>query len=143
MKQIVVTFMALLVPAFLFAQDIFDVAARGTPAQVQAALAAGSDANSRDARGETVLMRAASLTNSPRVIAVLLTAGARVQDTDRHGATALFLAAGTNAHPDVTAALIDAQVEHGKDGGLVGEDVTEHVFRDKDIKRRRRGDQAH
>jgi len=88
-KQIALTFMALSFPVLLFAQDIFDIAANGSPAEVRAALAAVADVNARDARGETALMRAASFSNSPQVIAVLVKAGARVQERNRHGDTAV------------------------------------------------------
>ena len=94
--------------AMLFAQNLFDLAPRGTPEQVQAAINAGAKIDDRDPVGATPLMRAAAWNKNPDVITTLLNAGAKIDHKDIFGETPLMLAAFYNENPAVIMTLLNA-----------------------------------
>ena len=73
--------------------DFFELVKTGTPAQVQAAIAAGEKVNDRDTDRMTPLMYAVTLDRDAEIITALLKAGANVDDQNQNGRTPLILAA--------------------------------------------------
>jgi hypothetical protein len=71
-KKRAVILLGLLAALQLGAQDIFELASRGTPGQIQAARDAGTNVNVQDEKGRTPLMYAASDNTDPAVAAALL-----------------------------------------------------------------------
>ena len=80
-----VIFLGLIAASQLAAQDIFTLASRGSPAQIQAARDAGANINSQDEKGRTPLMYAASDNADPGAAAAILRAGARIERPGRQG----------------------------------------------------------
>jgi ankyrin repeat protein len=99
------------------AQSFFQRVRTCSPADIQAAVAAGSDVNGRDEAGWTALMYAAQRNGDPKVIAALVKAGANLNDLTPDGLTALMLAARETRNPDVIMALLKA----GADGTLLSD----------------------
>lgn len=98
-------------PAF---RTLHDAAADGTPAEVEALLAAGADPDAPGDNGVTPLHLAAAHNEAPAVVAALIGAGADARS--RHGATLLHMAARSNGNPAVVEALLAA----GADPNVAG-----------------------
>ena len=88
------------------AAPIHDTVATGTPSEVHEALAAGADANERDAAGHTPLHHAAVRYEMPRIVRTLLDAGADPHARASDGSTALHYAVGAARHLAVRELLI-------------------------------------
>ncbi len=84
---------------------IFAAARRGTPADLQAALAGLSSPDVRDPGGRTPLMYAAARSRDPETVRTLLRAGADPDVADSHGRTALFYAVAGET-PGILEALL-------------------------------------
>ncbi len=92
-----------------FSDDLLHSAAtRGDPASVGILLAAGVDANARDAEGQTAAFEAAR--NSPEAFEVLLAAGANLNVRDNDGNTLLH-AAAQGEDPAVVERLLTAEAD--------------------------------
>jgi ankyrin repeat protein len=88
--------------------QFLEVAATGTPQQIQAALSGGADVNASDKDGTTALMYAAQKNENPEVISILLKAGADIEGEDKDGDTALMWAARSTRNPEVVMTLLKA-----------------------------------
>jgi uncharacterized protein len=109
-RSILVTMAILIVTATIYAQTSFpfQVAASGTPQEVQAVIDNHADVNAYIGT-MTPLIIAARLNKDPEVIALLLKAGANLESTDKqYGATALLWATHDNARPEIAVALLKA-----------------------------------
>ena len=91
------------------AADLHRLVASSDIDGLKAALAAGANANARDARGWSALMHAANK-GYVLMVAPLLMAGADVNLRAPDGATALFIAA-LHGHSEIVAALIKAEAD--------------------------------
>ena len=122
--------LVLLVPGFLWADNLFDLIAADAniDALTQAAEkltvedinAVGTKVNDRDESGRTALMYAASWNDNPAVIEALLVAGASINDRNEEGWTALMGAAIESNNPAVVDALLAAGAkvnERTEEGG--------------------------
>ena len=78
-RLILILGMALLATS-AFSQDIFELAAIGTPDEVQQAIREGSKVDTRDEDGFTPLMWAATLNPDAQVLSILVRAGAKVNE---------------------------------------------------------------
>jgi ankyrin repeat protein len=114
MKKYLFVFVLLLCVGSLFGQDLFSIAVKGAPEQVQAAINAGADVNAHNDKGRTALIQAAWLNPNPEVITTLLNDGAKVNARNTAGRTTLMYAAAQNSNPEVITTLIKA----GADGKL-------------------------
>ena len=85
------TLILFLVASTAAGQPWFDVANSGTVADVQRAIAAGADVNTRADKGATALIYAAALNENPAVVITLLDAGADAKPRDTSGKTAIDL----------------------------------------------------
>lgn len=88
--------------------DLHEAAAAGNVTDLQAALAAGTPADSRDQTGATPLMVAGAGSARPELLKVLLDAGANVNASDNSGFTPLLLAARDSRQPDSVLLLLNA-----------------------------------
>jgi ankyrin repeat protein len=111
MKKYLFIFALLLCAASLFGQDLFSIAEKGTPEQIQAAIKAGADVHARDKDGKTALMWAAGYNENPDVITTLLKAGANGKLKSSEGKTAFDYAKDNPKIKGTTAywALNDAR----------------------------------
>ena len=107
-KALMLSIGILIIPSFISAESIFDVAKSGTPAQVRNALESGAKVESRDKDGETPLTYAAVSNQDPEVISILIKAGAAVDEQDNDGNTPLMGAARNNGNPEIASALLKA-----------------------------------
>lgn len=82
-----------------------------TAADVEDCLDSGSDPAARDSLKMSPLHWAATVSNSPGVIAVLVASGADLEARDNEGRTPLHAAAHHNANPGVIAELLNAGAE--------------------------------
>jgi ankyrin repeat protein len=92
--------------AAMSTEDFIDVCQTGTPQQIEAALKDGADVNTKNNKGETPLMFAASSGN-PDLVPLLLSAGADVNAKSDRGSTPLMWAA-SDGDPDIVALLLKA-----------------------------------
>ena len=72
--------------------DFIHLCRRGTPRELQSALAGGAEVNTRDEYGQTALMSATASSLNLEVISALVKAGAHVDTRDKDGRTALMIA---------------------------------------------------
>lgn len=93
-------------------EEFMELCGKGTPDEVQAAIAAGEKVNSRNAEGLSPLHYAAGWNPIAEVTIALLKAGAKVGARDERGSTPMHLAAMFNPNPEVIMALLKA----GADG---------------------------
>ncbi|MGA2764667.1 MAG: ankyrin repeat domain-containing protein [Spirochaetia bacterium] len=99
--------LAVLLAASAYAQTLVDLAAYGTPQDVQAAIDKGADANARSG-GRTPLIVAATSNKHPEVITALLEAGADMEARDPYDSTALLWAAINGQNSEVIVVLLNA-----------------------------------
>lgn len=91
--------------------DVFDVAAHGTPEQIQKLIDNGIDIEIKTRNNDTLLITAAMYNTNPNVITKLLRAGANVlwHSGENTYGTAVFRAAQMNSNPEVLRVLLDAE----------------------------------
>ncbi len=105
-KALTISIGVLLITSLVSAENIFDIAKSGTPAQVRSALESGAKVEDRDEDGESPLIYAAVSNQDPEVISILLKAGAAVDEQDSDGNTPLMGASRNNRNPEVVSALL-------------------------------------
>jgi len=81
-----------------FTERIFELAAYGTPCQLENAFKSGGNVNVQTNTGETPLMYASKFNGNPKVIELFIKAGAAVNKKNKHGVTSLMFAAAENTN---------------------------------------------
>jgi ankyrin repeat protein len=122
------------VGAVVWAQDDWlELLKNGSPAEFQAAIAAGADVNDYDEHGYTPLIHAASSNPDPEVIRVLLEAGADVNqgnyDVRFKTFTSPLLVAVRESTPEVVRILIDAGADVNQRNHRLATALTAAVYR--------------
>ena len=82
------------------------------PRDIEACLAAGADAQSPDARGNTPLHWAAGYNRAPETVRLLVHAGGVTHVRNRQGFQPLHLAAAHNQEPSVLRTLVELGADH-------------------------------
>ena len=88
--------------------NFLELAANGTPEEVQQVITSGIDVNASGEEGVTALMCAAAENPNPDVSRILLEAGATIEARDSEGETALIRAAHFSKNSEVISQLIKA-----------------------------------
>ena len=105
-KTLMMILLCLAMISFAFPRDIFEIARKGTPEEMKAAIETGADIAARRDGGWTPLHDAAMENTNPEVIATLIKAGADIAARAEYGLTPLHTAAARNESPEVLLVLL-------------------------------------
>ena len=105
-KTLMMILLCLAMISFAFPRDIFEIAKKGTPEEMKAAIETGADIAARADDGWTPLHIAATYNTNPEVITTLIKAGADIEARTDKGLTPLHTAAARNSNPEVLLVLL-------------------------------------